>query len=462
MMRFILIFLLVVAVCCGCASAPSNVALRLPAAPAAFKEADHRWTVAVPAEAQPRGTWWKAFADPVLNELIERAGNNNTSIQLAAARLEQARALLRSADANRSAQANLNAGVSRQGGPLINAAGSGGTLINMPVSLSYEVDLFGRLARVTDAASRDAQARESLMQSTRLLVQADVAQTYFLLRAFDRERAIVRGAVTSHQEVLRLTERRFRAGLVADLDVERVRAEVAATESELLTLERRRAELEHALAVLVGEVASSFSIDETDWTALLPVIPPAIPSTVLARRPDVSAAQRSMLAAQARLGATQAAWFPKVALTAAGGYASPELADLFKMSMQAWVVGGVLALPLFDGGRREAAVKGATAELEASIATYREQILVAFRDVEDQLSSLRLLAVQTEIQSRAVASATRATMLSDSRYRSGLASQLDFLDARRNELRNQRQALQVHSAQYQATVGLVRALGGSW
>ena len=461
-MRSIPISLLVALGLIGCSSAPSNIAPSLPAAPATFKEADRRWTVAVPAEAQPRGTWWKAFADPVLDELVERAGNSNTSIQLAAARLEQARAVLRSAEANRSPQANLNAGVTRQGGPLINAAGSDGTLINTSVSLSYEADLFGRLAKVTEAALRDAQAREALMQSTRLLVQADVAQTYFLLRALDRERAIVRGTVASYQEVLRLTERRFRAGLVADLDVERVRTEVAATESELLTLSRRRAELEHALAVLVGEVASSFSIDETEWTASLPVIPAGIPSTVLARRPDVSAAQRSMLAAQARLGAAQAAWFPSVALTAAGGYASPELGDLFKMSMQAWVIGGLLALPLFDGGRREAAVKGATAELEASLATYREQILVAFRDVEDQLSSLRLLADQTEIQNRAVASATRATMLSGSRYRSGLASQLDFLDARRTELRNQRQASQVRSAQYQATVGLVRALGGSW
>jgi multidrug efflux system outer membrane protein len=461
-MRSILTFLLVVAVCGGCSSSPSKVAPALPATPAAFKEADLRWTTVAPAEAQPRGTWWKAFADPVLDELVERAGSSNTSIQLAAARLEQARAVLRSAEANRSAQANLNAGVTRQGGPLINAAGTDGTLINTSVSLSYEADLFGRLAKVTEAALRDAQAREALMQSTRLLVQADVAQTYFLLRALDRERAIARGTVASYQEVLRLTERRFRAGLVADLDVERVRAEVAATESELLTLSRRRAELEHALAVLVGEVASSFSIDETEWTASLPVIPAGIPSTVLARRPDVSAAQRSMLAAQARLGAAQAAWFPSVALTAAGGYASPELGDLFKMSMQAWVIGGLLALPLFDGGRREAAVKGATAELEASLATYREQILVAFRDVEDQLSSLRLLADQTEVQNRAVASAARATMLSGSRYRSGLASQLDYLDARRTELRNQRLASQVRSAQYQATVGLVRALGGSW
>ena len=169
-----------------------------------------------------------------------------------------------------------------------------------------------------------------------------------------------------------------------------------------------------------------------------------------------------MMAAQARLGAANAAWFPSITLTAAGGYASPEIGDLFRLSMRAWATGGLLALPLFDGGRREAGVKGAAAELDGLLASYREQILVAFKEVEDQLSSLRLLADQTEIQKRAVASANRATVLSDSRYRSGLASQLDFLDARRTELRNERVALQVRAAQYQSTVGLVRALGGSW
>jgi outer membrane protein, multidrug efflux system len=446
----------------GCSSAPKSGPAGLPAAPEAFKEADLRWTVAAPAETQPRGTWWKAFADPVLDGLVERADRGNTSIQLAAAKLEQARAQVRTTNASRFPQANLNSGVSRQGGPIINAAGDTGTLINAGVNLSYEVDLFGRLRKAIDAVTLDAQAKEALMQGARLLVQADVAQSYFSLRALDRERAIVRGALAAHREVMRLTERRYKAGLVAELDVVRLSTEVAATESELLALDRRRAELEHALAVLVGEVASTFKLDASDWVASLPVIPPGIPSTVLARRPDVSAAQRTMLAAQARLGVAKAAWFPSLSLTAAGGYASPEIGDLFKMSMRAWAIGGLLAQPLFDGGRREAGVKNSAAELAGTIASYREQILVAFKDVEDQLSALRLLADQAEVLDRAVTSATRATLLSDSRYRNGLASQLDSLDARRTELRNQRQALQVHSAQYLSTVGLVRAMGGGW
>jgi multidrug efflux system outer membrane protein len=194
----------------------------------------------------------------------------------------------------------------------------------------------------------------------------------------------------------------------------------------------------------------------------LPVIPAGVPSTVLARRPDISAAQRSMQAAQTRVGVAEAAWFPNLSLTAFGGYASPELGDLFKWSSRAWGIGALMSLPLFDGGRRKAGVQNAEAELDAALAGYREQVLVAFKDVEDQLSALRLLAEQAEAQTRAVSSATRATTLSDARYRNGYVSQLDLLDARRSELRNRRQALQVRSAQYQATVGLVRALGGDW
>jgi multidrug efflux system outer membrane protein len=446
----------------GCASAPVATPDALPAIPAAYKEGAIRWSVAPPAEAQPRGAWWKAFGDPVLDELVERAGNANTGIAQAAARLAQARAVLRATDAERAPQASLGAGVSRQGGGVANAAGTAGTLASAGANLSYELDLFGRLAKASDAAALDAKAQQALLQSTRLLVQANVAQTYFALRALDNERALMRDTVAAYADTLRLTESRLRAGDVAELDVARVRTEVAATRSEALALERRRAELEHALAVLVGELPASFAVAEVDWTGAPPAIPAGLPSDLLTRRPDVSAAQSAMLAAQARVGVAQAAWFPSLALTASGGYASPELGDLFKWSARAWSVGALLSLPLFDGGRREAGVQGATAQLEGAAAGYRENVLVAFRDVEDQLSSLRLLNAQADVQAQAVASASRATVLSDSRYRNGLVSQLELLDARRSEAANRRQALQVRAAQYQATVGLIRALGGGW
>ena len=461
MMPFAYVLILLAAVMGGCASEPKTP-LDLPQAPATFKEGDGLWAAAAPADAQPRGTWWKAFSDPALDDLVDQAGRSNTTIQLAAARLTQAQALVRAAEANRWPIAGLNAGLSRQGGVLINAAGDQGTLISTSVNLAYELDLFGRISQAARAATLDAASREALLRSAQLLVQANVAQTYLALRALDAERALVRGTLEAFGDTLRLTESRFEKGLVAELDVVRARADLAATEGDLRALDRRRADLEHALAVLVGEVPSTFAVAERQWTTALPVIPAGVPSTVLTRRPDVSAAQRSMQAAQARVGLAQTAWFPAISLTASGGYASPQLSDLFSIAARSWAIGALLALPLFDGGRREAGVQNAVAELEASVASYREQILVAFRDVEDQLSALRLLAQQAAAQSRAVTASERATVLSASRYRSGLASQLDLLDAQRIELRNRRQALQVRSAQYQATVGLVRALGGAW
>ena len=453
--------LLAALVLAGCASVPDIDPSALPVTPAAFKERDGRWTVAAPAEALPRGEWWRAFADPVLDDLIERAARNNTSIQVAAARVTQARALVRAADADRAPQVSVGAGASRQTDPL-HAGGPPSTLVTAGASLSYEVDLVGRLSRATDAAVADAQAREALLQSTRLLVQADVAQTVLALRVLDVERKLVRDTVLAYQDTLRLIERRHLAGDVAELDVARVRTEVAATESEALSLDRRRAELENALAVLLGENASTFSLAESNVDIPVPSIPAGVPSTVLARRPDVAAAQRSISAAQARVGVAQAAWFPSLSLTADGGYASPQLGDLFKWSARSWGIGALLSLPLFDGGRRAAGVQNAQAELDIALASYRQQVLVAFKDVEDQLAALRLLAEQSQAQARAVESAARATTLSGSRYRNGYVSQLELLDAQRSELRNRRQALQVQATQYQATVGLIRALGGGW
>jgi outer membrane protein, multidrug efflux system len=445
----------------GCATAPAELPAPI-AAPAQFKEAGPNWTVAAPAEAQDRGAWWKAFADPVLDGLVERAAANNTSIQEAAARLAQARALVRNADADRAPQIGIGASASRGAGANTANGATPATLTTASANLSYEIDLFGRLARASDAAALDARAREALLQSTRLLVQAEVAQTYLALRAIDTERALVRETVSAYQGTLRLTQRRHQAGDIAELDVVRVESELASTESEALALDRRRAELEHALAVLVGDAASNFNLGAGEWTTALPRIPAGIPATVLARRPDVSAAQSSLLAAQARLGVARTAWFPNLSLTAAGGYASPELGDLFKWSARAWGVGALLSLPIFDGGRREAGVQGAQAQLDVAAAGYRSQVLVAFKEVEDQLSALRLLQEQAQAQARAVTSAKRATVLSESRYRNGMDSQLELLDARRSELRNRRQELQVRAGQYQATVSLIRALGGGW
>jgi len=456
------LFLVTLLAACSASLPPIDQAA-LPATPAAYKEGDGRWTVAPPAAAQPRGEWWKAFGDPVLDDMVTRANAANSSIQVAAARLKQARAFVRAAEAQRLPEIDASASADRGRG-LVNGVPVQGTrsLFTAGADLSYEVDLFGRLAQGVDAAKLDAQSAESLLQSARLLVQADVAQTYLALRAIDDERALVRSTVVAYQETLALTERRYRAGDAAELDVARARTEVAATESEALALDRRRAELEHALAVLVGEPASNFTLAAGAWDTALPIIPAGVPSTVLTRRPDVSSAENSLLAAQTRVGVAKAAWFPTIALTANAGYASSDLHDLFQWSSRAWGLGLIGSLPVFDGGRRKAGIENASGEFDAAIARYREQVLVAFKDVEDQLAALRLLAEQAQAQDRAVTSAARSTALSEIRYRNGYVSQLELLDAQRSELRNRREALQVRSAQYQSTVALVRALGGAW
>jgi multidrug efflux system outer membrane protein len=399
----------------------------------------------------------------VLDGLVERADRGNSSVRVAAARLQQARAVARITDADRAPQVGVGVSAQRfQGIVNGNPPGPARNVFSVGADLSYEVDLFGRLSHASEAALLDAQAQEALLQSTRLLIQAEVARAYLALRALDEEKALVANTLAAYRETLSLTERRWRAGDVAELDVARAATEVAATESEALALERRRAELEHALAILLGEAPADFALAPEDWKTALPLIPAGVPSTVLTRRPDVAAAQASVMAAQARVGVAEAAWFPNIALTASAGYASPEISDLFKWSSRAWALGALASLPVFDGGRRKAGVQAAGAELEGAVASYREQVLVAFRDVEDQLAALRLLAEQSEAQARAVASASRTTSLSNTRYRAGYVSQLELLDAQRSELRNRREALQVRSARYQATVALVRALGGDW
>lgn len=458
--------LLAALVLAGCATSASIDPSSLPAAPASFKESTstsrsiNASVSAARTPSQAQGQWWKVFSDPVLDQLVDQASHNNNSVQIAAGRLAQARAISGLTDANRSLQVGLGAGATRQKNSTTGYVAQ--TAVSAGANLSYEVDLFGKLAAATDAAALDAASREALLHSTQLLVQADVAQTYLSLRAIDSERSLVRETLQAYRETLRLTEVRFKEGDVAELDLVRVRSEVASTESEAIALDQRRAQLEHSLAVLVGEVASNFGVAPVEWATILPVIPAGVPSTVLTRRPDIAAAQSSMLAAQARVGVAKAAWFPSFSLTANGGYATPEIRDLFTMSAQSWGVGALLSLPLFDGGRREAGVQNARAELNIALANYREQVLIAFRDVEDQLSSLRLLAERSEAQLRSVASSSRATALSDTRYRNGLIGQLELLDAQRSELRNRREALQVRAAQYLSTVGLIRALGGGW
>lgn len=461
----------------ACATTPEPVdPARLPAVPTAWRQAEPvgvpGWTDAAPAEPQARGSWWRVFHDPVLDALVERAGGldgteggpalaaTNSQLQIAAARLAQLEALARTRRADQQPQLGVAASAGR--GTVAGAGPAASSLYQLGATLSYEADLAGRLSAASRAATLDAQAQAALVQSTRLYVQAQTAQAYLALRSVEAEQALLERTVAAYRETLRLTERRQAAGDVAELDLVRVQSQVAATEAEAQALAQQRALLAHALAVLVGEPASTFELAATPGPAALPRIPAGVPATLLTRRPDITAAQRSLMAAQERVGLARAAWFPSLELTASGGVASTALGDLLQTSARAWSLGALLALPIFDGGRRDAAVAGARAELDGAVASYREQVLGALREVEDPLAQLRTLAAQRDAQQRAVGAAARATQLSETRYRNGYVSQLDWLDAQRSELALRRQSLQVEAAQYQATVSLVRALGGGW
>ena len=450
----------------GCASTSSFTPIAAPAPPQAFKEdSGARFVQSAPADNLSRGPWWQVFQDAVLNDLETRAAAGNTSLQAAAARVTQARALLQAASAELLPQVGVGTNAQRVTVPpaLASHPGEVGNPATAGLNASWEPDFFNKLGQARDAAHLDARSREALFENTRLVVQAEVAQVYFKLRHLDTERALVRQTVAAYQDTLRLTQRRFEDGDVDELDLARVRAEVASTTAQALALDLERSVLEHALAVLLGELPSHFGLATIDgWQGALPIVPAGLPSTLLARRPDVAAAQLAMQAAEQRFGVARKAWFPDVSLTASGGYASTNVDELFKWSARAWGVGALLSLPLIDGGRRDAAIKQSEAQWDVAAAAYRDQVLTAFRDVEDQLASLRLLADRCDAEGQAVDAAARATRLSDLRYREGLVSQLELLDAQRSELAGRRAAVQVRAAQYQAAVGLIRALGGGW
>lgn len=452
--------LLVSVIVLGGCTANTSQQPKLPLLPAAFQAESHS-NASLPS-ATLLSQWWQMFSDQQLDDLIARVDRNNTTVQQALARVAQARAVAQIKNADRQPQIGFGTGVTRQGGPLVNAAGSDGTLISTSVNFSYEVDLFNRLSKNTMASVLETKVREATLSSVRLMMQAEVAQTYFSLRVIDEERALLKKTAEAYRETSRLLERRQRAGLLAELDVVRLQTEASAVEADALALDRRRAELEHMLAFLTGDIASSFALPVADWDVPLPQIAPGLPSTLLLRRPDVAAAHYAMDAANMRLGAAETAWFPSLNLTASGGYASPALSDLLKVSTQSWGVGVLTALPILDGGRRAASVKNASAELDLANAAYREQILTAFREVEDQLSGLHLLSEQAATLQAAVTSAEHATKLSESRFGNGLGDRLDILDAYRTELRVRRALLQARSSRLTATVDLVRALGGGW
>lgn len=462
----------------GCSLAPTYQRPET-AVPAAYKEAPpadaaigEQWKLAQPSDAAARGEWWQVFGDATLNDLEQQALAANQSLKAAAARLGQARALEQNARAALFPQVGVGFGPTRQQpspasqGLPADADTSAQTLWRGQATFAWEADLFGRLGSAADAARLDAERDQALFRSTLLSLQADVAQAYFLVRELDGLRALYADTVKLRQETLQLFQRRYDAGDIGELELARARTELASAEAEADGVARQRAVAEHALAILLGKTPAEFNLPPQPIVRLQVGVPAGLPSALLERRPDIAAAERSMAAANERIGAARAAYFPRLNLTGNYGYESAGLGDLFKTASRTYVlgplVGTLLSLPIFDGGARAAGVERANAAHEEAVANYRQAILQAFKEVEDNLAHLRILDNQNAAQDRAVSAAGRAAQLSNIRYREGAISYLDVLDADRSMLQHQRVAVTLDGERARATVNLVRALGGGW
>uniref|UniRef100_B0T968 RND efflux system, outer membrane lipoprotein, NodT family n=1 Tax=Caulobacter sp. (strain K31) TaxID=366602 RepID=B0T968_CAUSK len=436
-------------------------ALDAPAAP-------QGWSPAAPSDQHERGPWWRVFNDEVLDALEARASGANQDVAAAAARVEQARGLQRAAlsDLFPSVDVSLD-GARRKDAPALqglpqDTPSASRTLLRAQAGATYEADLFGRARAGLSAARDERQQSQALLADVQLAVQADVAQTYFLLRAYDAEIAVLTQTTSLRQEGLAYLSHRYEEGQISELDLARARTELASAKADTLSVRRLRASAEHGLAILLGQAPADLSLSPAPLVAIDVQPPAGLPSSLLERRPDIAAAERAMMAANARIGVARSAYFPTLSLTAEGGFASAELGDLFKHGAAGFIAGPILSLPLLDGGRRKAGVIRARGRYDETLALYRQQVLVALRETEDGLSDLRYLRDQTRAQAEAVSASRRGAQIARSQYREGSASYLDVIDAERTALQAQRGAIQLSGVQAVSTVNLIRALGGGW
>jgi multidrug efflux system outer membrane protein len=425
------------------------------------------WKEATPADAIARADWWRVFEDPALDALERQAAANNQELKAAAARVTQARALARNAKADFFPALSLDASATRgrtSDNSPTRLPHQTGNEFRVPLDLTYELDLWGRVRRSFESANAEAQARLAAFESTLLLLKADVAQNYFALRTLDTERAILRHTISLRRDALALVKARFEGGAASELDVSRAETELTSTQAELLIVERRRADIEHALAVLIGQPASQYALSELPLVpgTLPPVIPAGLPGDLLERRPDIAEAERLLAAANARIGVAKAAFFPVVRLTGVAGFESVDVQTLFNWESRVWALGPSVTLPIFQGGRNRANLKRSHAVYEENVANYRQQLLVAFKETQDALTGARLLSQQAELQNQSTASARRTAELSNTRYRAGLVSYLEVVESERTALNAERDSARISGQRLVTSVQLIKALGGGW
>lgn len=439
--------------------------------PPAYSETGQQvgeWKEAVPQDALAKGKWWELYGDSQLNELEERASANNQSLKAAVARVDQARAIAGVTRSQFFPTLDLNGGGSefRQSAnrPIANGPRNDFTSSDtqLHLDLGYELDIWGRVRRSVEAAKADIQVSVADFETVRLTLHADVAQNYFSLRATDAELVILRATIDLRTKALDLMRIRYKGGASSELNVAQLETLLANAQSQFATVQKNRAQLSHALAVLLGATPESLQLAENPLTGLPPVIPVGLPSDLLERRPDVAEAERTMAAANARIGVAKAAFFPVVRLTGSAGFESINLGSLFDWPSRLWSVGPSLSLPIFEGGRNVSNLSRSEAVYMETVAKYRGQVLQAFREVEDGLSGLHYLSNESEALARAVESSQRALNISNRCYDDGLVTYLDVVDAQRTALENQRAAVQNLAQRYVTHVLLIKALGGGW
>ncbi|AMO21725.1 efflux transporter outer membrane subunit [Ramlibacter solisilvae] len=457
--KCILASLALAAVLAGCAVGPDYQRPEVQT-PVAFKEGQGYWVKAAPADTLERGPWWQLFEDPVLNDLASRVDVDNQNVAIAVARYEQARALLAVQRASLFPTVNLTGSAARAGGQGSTRRGSS---YQFGIGAAWEPDVWGRLRRSVEGAQAGEQAGAADLQAAKLATQGELAASYFNLRQLDIARSLQASTIASFQRSLGITSNRYDAGIAARTDVLQAQTVLANAQAELLLLDRQRAVLEHAIAVLVGRPPAGFDLAPREAGALVvPEVPLALPSTLLQRRPDIAAAERRVAQANAQIGVAEAGYYPSLTLTGSAGGAAASITSLFDVSARFWTLGASVAQTVFDAGATRARVEGARAAHDEEAARYRQTVLTAFQDVEDQLVAARVLRDQLAFRQQATEAANLVEQQVLNRYQAGQVGYTEVVIAQVAAL-NARQALaQASSDRQVAAVALIQSLGGGW
>ena len=438
--------------------------------PANYKEAaadGTSWKIAQPGDRVSRGKWWAVYNDALLNALQDVVTSSNQDLKVAQSRYAQARALVEGARGNYLPTVSAGTSVSR----LRNSANAFGSTpsnvgpansFRLPLDVSWELDIWGRVRRAVESSEASAQAFAADLETIKLSLQAELAVNYFLLRGIDSERLLLERTFVSYRKAFELTTNRHEGGIASDSDVAQAETQLKTAEAQAIDLRVRRAQLEHAIAVLIGKTPSEFSMPQVGLDTLPPDVPLVMPSALLERRPDIASAERQMASANAQIGVAKAAFYPTVSIGATAGFASSKASNWLDWPSRFWSIGPAAALTLFDGRRRRAVSDQAQAAYDGTVAAYRQTVLNAFQDVEDNLAELSILAEEAKIEAAAVTASRRAVAQITNRYEAGAASYLEVVVAQTFALTNERAAADISRRRMMASVRLIKALGGDW